>query len=161
MSLESRRWHYRGVAARGASLTFVGEGLWASVAATWYPDGRFAHWYVNFQLPPRRWARGYDTLDLVVDVVVAPDWSWRWKDEDAFEQAIVRGIFDPTIDDAIRAEAHRIERAISARTGPFSPEWLHWTAPEEWADVQLPDDFADGAEAPPGATITLAAGPAP
>lgn len=159
VSLESRRWHYRGVPARGASLTFLREGSWASVAATWYPDGRFAHWYVNFQLPMRRWARGYDTLDLVIDIVVAPDWSWTWKDIRPFENAISRGLFDSTVEDAVKEEAERIERSIAARTGPFNPRWLDWVAPHEWAEPQLPALFADGAETPPGTTITLSPDP--
>lgn len=158
-SLESRRWHYRGVPARGASLTFVATGHWASVAATWHPDGRFAHWYVNFQLPMDRWTRGYDTLDLVIDIVVAPDWTWTWKDVEPFKQAIERGIFESTVEEAVMAEAGRIERLVASRSGPFSPRWLQWTAPEEWAEPQLPADFADGAAIPPGATVTLSSDP--
>lgn len=159
VSLETRQWHYRGVPARGASLTFVPTGSWASVAATWYPDGRFAHWYVNFQLPAQRWEDGYETLDLVVDIVVAPDWSWTWKDVSPFEAAITRGIFDSSIEDAVQIEAERIERSIAARSGPFSPRWLEWAPSADWAEPRLPQTFADGVRTPPGATITLSPDP--
>jgi protein associated with RNAse G/E len=159
VSLESRRWHYRGVPARGTSLTFIRARAWASVAATWYPDGQFAHWYVNFQLPMQRWARGYDTLDLVIDIVVAPDWSWAWKDADPFRTAIQRGIFDPAVEREVKSEAERVEEAIAARSGPFSAKWMGWTAPDHWPSPQLPADFADGAATPPGATITLSSHP--
>jgi len=111
VSLESRQWHYRGVPARGTSLSFIRAGSWASIAATWNPDGRFAHWYVNFQLPIERSSRGYDTLDLVLDIVVAPDWSWAWKDVEPFQAAIRRGVFDSAVEDAVNVEAKQVERA--------------------------------------------------
>lgn len=159
VSLESRQWHYRGAPARGTSLSFIRSGSWASIAATWYPDGRFAHWYVNFQLPMQRWARGYDTLDLVLDIVVAPNGSWKWKDVQPFQAAIQRGIFDPSVEEAVKAEAERVEREVAARTGPFSPAWAEWVAPEGWSSPQLPADFAEAAATPPGATVTLSPHP--
>jgi hypothetical protein len=43
---------------------------------------QLAHWYVNFQRPMRRTAIGFDTFDLLLDLVIAPDLSrWDWKDE--------------------------------------------------------------------------------
>jgi predicted RNA-binding protein associated with RNAse of E/G family len=159
VSLETRQWYYRGVPARGTSLTFVRTGSWASVAATWHADGRFAHWYVNFQRPLERSPRGYDTLDLVLDIVVAPDGSWSWKDEAPYQAAMARGIIDATAAASLRAEAKRIELDIAARTGPFDPTWIDWVAPAHWAPPELPADFADGASTPAGATITLAPDP--
>ncbi|HUF32142.1 MAG TPA: DUF402 domain-containing protein [Acidimicrobiales bacterium] len=155
VSLASRRWHYRGVPARGTSLSFIRAGRWASVAATWYADGRFAHWYVNFQLPLQRWARGYDTLDLVIDIVVAPDGSWTWKDEEPFRAGIERGIFASEVEEAVRVEAQRVEREIAARTGPFSSSWSSWSVPDGWDAPELPHDFAGQVATPPGSRVTL------
>lgn len=161
VSLETRRWHYRGVPARGTSLTFVREGSWSSISLTWLPDGRFVHWYVNFELPSQRWSLGYDTLDLVLDIVVAPDWSWEWKDRDQFVEARRRGIFDSSIADAVDEEAHRIEQEIISRSGPFAADWRGWRPPEEWTPPELPDQhsFCAGVGIPPGTTVTLDAEP--
>ncbi len=126
VSLESRQWHYRGVPARGTSLAFLRKGVWASIAPTWYPDGTFAHWYVNFQLPMRRHETGYDTLDLVVDIVVAPDWSWAWKDREAFDAAVERGIFGADIAESVEGEALGIQDQIREKSGPFDPAWARW-----------------------------------
>jgi protein associated with RNAse G/E len=155
LSLETRTWHYRGLAARGTSLTFVRTGSWASVAPTWFPDGRFAHWYVNFQQPIERRADGYDTLDLVIDIVVAPDGSWVWKDVEHFQAARKRGIFGSEIEDAVHREAERLVQAIEARSGPFSASWTEWRAPQDWAPPELPTGFAAGARTPPDAEISL------
>jgi len=51
-------------------------------------DNGFDGWYVNLERPGARWATdtltGIDTVDYDLDVVVAPDRTWRWKDEDEF-----------------------------------------------------------------------------
>lgn len=158
VSLASRHWQYRGVPARGTSLTFVRHGSWVGVAATWRPDGTFVHWYVNFQLPMTRRPNGYDTLDLVLDIVVAPDGSWTWKDQEPFAEALGRGIFDPAVRDAVLSEAERVKREIAARTGPFDPLWMDWSVPA-WEAPQLPDDFAAGVGAPAGAQVSLSPEP--
>jgi predicted RNA-binding protein associated with RNAse of E/G family len=159
VSLESRQWHYRGVPERGTKLTFIRRDAWASIAPTWHADGRFVHWYVNFQLPAARWSMGYDTLDLVLDIVVEPDWSWMWKDRSLFDDALSRGIFDAHVREAIDAEEERIQGEIASRTGFFEESWTRWVAPSEWETPSLPEDFAMGVGAPEGAVITLAAEP--
>ena len=159
VALQTRQWHYRGFPARGTKLTFVSNDAWAGVELTWTEDGTFAHWYVNFQLPLTRTDAGYDTLDLVIDIMVAPDWSWTWKDEAPFRVAIRDGLFDADVEMAVLEEAARIQRQIESRTGPFDERWLRWTAPQAWAPPVLPEGFADGIDLPHGATITLSSAP--
>lgn len=161
VSLETKQWHYRGVPARGTKLAFLRNESWASVEATWCSDGSFAHWYVNFQLPITRTSTGYDTLDLVIDMIVARDWTWTWKDEAQFRAAIRRGIFGTDVEAAIRAEAERIREQIDSRTGPFDAAWIDWRPHRDWPAPALPDGFANGAKTPPGATITLSPDPVP
>lgn len=159
VSLQTKQWHYRGVPARGTKLTFVRDDSWASIEATWNPDGSFAHWYVNFQRPIARTSSGYDTLDLVIDIMVARDWTWTWKDEEPFRAAIRREIFDADVEVAIGAEAERIQEQIESRSGPFDSRWIDWSPPREWPAPALPNGFADGAKAPAGAAITLSPDP--
>ena len=92
---------------------------WACVILTWLSDGTFLHWYVNFQLPMRRFAGGYESADLVLDIVVAPDRSWTWKDVDPYRSAIERGIVEPDHARAIEAESVNVQAAIEGRAGPF------------------------------------------
>lgn len=159
VSLESREWHYRGVPGRGTKLSFVRAGEWASVEATWYPDGRFAHWYVNLQLPLERTAKGYETLDLVLDMIVAPDWSWAWKDVEPFKAALGRGIFEPEVEASVESQTAELVQEIESRSGRFSPEWREWVAPVDWPVPSLPEDFAAGVATPAGSTITLSPDP--
>lgn len=155
VSLESCVWKYRGAPSRGSSLALLPAGSWAAVVLTWLPNGTFLHWYVNFQLPIQRFSAGYDTADLVLDIVVAPDRSWTWKDVDPYRSARERGIVTPEQARAIDEEAEKVKAAIEARSGPFDPKWLDWRPPATWSAPQLPEGFADGLPTPPGAIITL------
>ena len=68
-------------------------------------EGAFEHWYVNFEEPLRRTPVGFDTFDQKLDLIVMPDGTYRWKDEDELEQAAALGLLDP---EAVRAEAARV-----------------------------------------------------
>lgn len=92
----------------------------------------FLGWYVNFQRPMVRTSLGYDTMDMVLDIMVRPDRRWRWKDQDDFEVAIERRIVEEVEEEArapIMAEANRAIGLLDRRDGPFAPERATWRAP--------------------------------
>ncbi|MYR86285.1 DUF402 domain-containing protein [Streptomyces sp. SID685] len=80
---------------------------WFSINAFFFPDGdgrRLRNWYVNFEHPTRRTDAGFDTLDLTVDLVVAPDLTrWAWKDEDEYVHVQRLGIVSDTEHHAVDA----------------------------------------------------------
>ncbi|MCM2579620.1 DUF402 domain-containing protein [Streptomyces sp. MTZ3.1] len=57
------------------------QDVWFSINAFFAIGTGGAHrlqcWYVNFEHPARRTGLGFDTLDLVVDLVIAPDLNSR------------------------------------------------------------------------------------
>ena len=55
------------------------------------PEWRFLGWYVNLQAPLVIRGDRFDTTDWALDIMVDPDGSWRWKDEDEFVRAIELG----------------------------------------------------------------------
>lgn len=94
----------------------------------------FEHgWYVNLQEPVRRTALGFDTCDQLLDLVRSRDGSWRWKDEQEFDEAVRRGFFSNDEAAAIRAEA---ERVIAA--DPFPTGWETWEPDPSWSAPGLP-----------------------
>ena len=55
--------------------------------------GELLLWYVNLEEPLKRTAIGFDYLDQLLDIEIAVDLSsWKWKDEDELEAAVVRGV---------------------------------------------------------------------
>jgi hypothetical protein len=77
------------------AVTLTRPGRPHSIYVFWR-EGAFEHWYVNFEEPLRRTPVGYDTFDHKLDLIVMPDGTYRWKDEDELEQAAARGLLDPT-----------------------------------------------------------------
>ena len=95
--------------------------------------GEFAHWYVNFEEPLRRTPVGFDTFDQKLDLIVMPDGTFRWKDEDELEQAAALGLVDA---DAVRAEAARV-----LEEWPFPTGWEDWRPDPAWPIPQLPEGW--------------------
>lgn len=120
------------------------------------PDGEFHAWYVNLERPVTRWndgtLAGVDTVDYDLDLVVDPDRSWRWKDEDEFAYHLahpeVYWVADPA---PVRTEGERIAKLIEVGEFPFDgtrtdfrpdPSWtVPATMPDGW---DRPCAFAEG-----------------
>ncbi len=98
--------------------------------------GAFACWYVNLQEPLRRSPVGFDTDDLVLDIWVEPDGTWRWKDEDELEEAIRLGRFTAGEAAAIRAEGERV-----IADWPFPTGSEDWQPDPDWPTPELPSDW--------------------
>ncbi|MGH2558391.1 MAG: DUF402 domain-containing protein [Thermomicrobiales bacterium] len=107
-------------------------------------DWSFRGWYVNLQAPLRRTAVGFDSEDHLLDVVVAPDLSWAWKDEDEFAAAQRIGRFSPDQATAIRTEGEAAIRAIERRAWPFDAGWESWRPDPSWAIPTLPAGWDAG-----------------
>jgi hypothetical protein len=87
----------------------------------WDEDWRFVCWYVQLQAPMIYTDGALETTDHALDVVIEPDGTWRWKDEDDFAEAQALGVFTPAEAAAIRAEG---ERVIAAK--PWPSGWEDW-----------------------------------
>jgi hypothetical protein len=106
-------------------------------------DWHFVCWYVNLQEPLRATRLGFDTFDQQLDIVVAPDGRWEWKDEQEFED--LRGtILEPAAHDAVRAEGERVVRDIEAWRAPFDEGWEDWRPPAGWTVPELPEEWRAG-----------------
>ncbi|WP_235032585.1 DUF402 domain-containing protein [Actinacidiphila yanglinensis] len=127
---------------RTGLLMWHQSDLWFSINSFYDAGtGQQQCWYVNFQLPYRRTALGFDTFDLFLDLVVTPDLTqWKWKDEDEYAQARRVGV----VTDAIH---HRVEHAreqalsmIRSYHGPFRPDRRRpvWSPDPSWSLPDLP-----------------------
>jgi hypothetical protein len=99
-------------------------------------ERRFAHWYVNLQAPFARNGYAFDTHDHELDVVVRPDGSWHWKDEDKMDDWVRRGRFTREEVAEVRAEGERV-----IADWPFPTGWEGWEPDPEWSVPELPDDW--------------------
>ena len=113
--------------------------------------GRFAGWYVNLEERAVRWddgdLAGVDTVDQDLDIVVAPDRTWRWKDEDEFTErlALPEHYWVPD-EAAVRAEGRRVIKEIEAAEFPFDGTWTDFTPDPSWP---VPHALPPGWDRPP------------
>jgi protein associated with RNAse G/E len=113
------------------------------VWVSWLPDGDHYGWYVNLQRPFRRTSIGIEAMDMMLDVVAEPDLSWRWKDDDEFDQIVQRGIFDAATAVLVRNEARRVIEHIEQRAAPFDHDWPSWRPDPSWPQPELSNGWDD------------------
>jgi predicted RNA-binding protein associated with RNAse of E/G family len=77
-------------------------------------------------------------MDHLLDVVIDPDLSWRWKDEEELEEAVRLGLLTRQAADGIRAEGERVIAQLEAREPPFCDGWERWRPDPAWPIPELP-----------------------
>ena len=122
-------------------LTLNPPNSWHSVWLFWTVEWQLKFWYVNLQTPIRRTSRGILVQDCALDIVVDPDMSWSWKDEDEFRELTNRGFFTEGQVSSIRAEADRMVQVIEVKASPFSDGWEKWRPNMSWSVPKIPEDW--------------------
>jgi len=134
--LEEMRWHTH------AFLFLVPRDSWYAFYLFFEAEsGRFVRWYVNFQEPARRHALGFDTFDLCLDLVVHPDRSWQWKDEDEFARACELGVIDRNSHDEIARARQNVLQLLERASFPFDETWTEWRPAATQARLELPSHW--------------------
>ena len=100
--------------------------------------GQFQTYYINFQLPFSRSPVGFDSLDLELDIVIQPDYSWQWKDEDEYQQGIRSGIISPDHIRGIDLAQKDVFNRLENRIHPLNRHRLNWIPDPSWTPTQLP-----------------------
>jgi len=122
-------------------LIFEPEKFYSTIYFWNHERNDFLCYYINFQLPFKRNNNSVDTLDLDLDLIINPDFSFEWKDEDDYQTAIDHGIITPAwiqgIEDAKRDVFDKLER----RAYPFDRKWLNWMPDPNWTPPTLPENW--------------------
>ena len=111
-----------------------GHSVWLG----WDHDWSFVGWYVNVQRPLTRIPGGFQTMDLTLDAVIAPDLGWEWKDEDELATLVAAGVFT----DEEAATFYLAGRAGVDQVLAGGDPWVHggqdWRPDPSWAMPTLP-----------------------
>lgn len=132
------------------ALRIVTPGRYHSTLLLWEEGfGEFIRWYINLEDPLTRSTTGFDYLDWLLDIEIAPDLSvWNWKDADELEDAVYKGLITPKKGDFIRAEGNRVIRALEEKAPPFDEPWPLWRPDPQWTIPNLTDGWDDLVENP-------------
>lgn len=98
---------------------------------------RFTGWYVNLEERALRWddggVAGVDVIDQDLDVVVRPDRTWAWKDEEEFTERLAHPEHYWVHDEqAVRAEGRRVIKKAEAGDFPFDGTWTNYRPNPSW-----------------------------
>jgi hypothetical protein len=106
--------------------------------------GAFKGWYVNLEEHAVRWddgaVAGIDVVDQDLDIVVAPDRTWQWKDEDEFAERLAHPDHYWVPDEAaVWAEGRRVIKMVEAADFPFDGTWTDFQPDPGWpTPTELP-----------------------
>ena len=125
-------WQWTGVVER------VVSGRWFSVSRMFDPGGTLLCWYVNFQRPPVWRPDGWDTSDLALDLVVDPDGTRRWKDEDEYAHDVRLGLITDAEHAAVQAAREEAVALVQASADMFAESARQrWRPDPAWATPSL------------------------
>ena len=122
-------------------LILVRPGEARATWVRWSAHREFEGWAVNLQSELVRTRLGFDMWDQQLDIVVAPDRTWHWKDEDELELAVELGRMSAAQADAVRAEGARAVEDIEQNRPPFCDGWEGWEPDPAWPLPELTDDW--------------------
>ena len=94
---------------------------WYSVFRFAEPSGELRNFYCNVNTPPVIGGGALTYVDLDIDILVAPDLSYRVLDEDEFEAHARQYGYPPGVRDQARRAVEELVGLITRREFPFGP----------------------------------------
>ncbi len=120
-------------------LILLQPGKYYASMYFWHDErNEFLCYYVNFQLPFKQTAIGFDTLDLELDIVIEPNYAWEWKDVDDYQRGIQRGVLLNDWTQSIEAAKPEVFAKLAEHQYPFDGSWLGWKPDPNWLPPKLP-----------------------
>jgi predicted RNA-binding protein associated with RNAse of E/G family len=81
-----------------------------------------------------------DTFDLMLDLVIAPDGSLRWKDEAEYDQGRRLGIVSDADHERVQQAREEVVGMFERCAAPFEERWQAWRHDPSWPLPTLPTD---------------------
>ena len=106
-----------------------------------HKSAEFLGYYVNFQQPFTRSHCGVDSLDLDLDLIIDPDLSFKWKDEDDYQAAIDHGLISKQWINGIEDAKTEVFEKLEKRAYPFNGAWLDWKPDPQHSNLRLPANW--------------------
>lgn len=126
-----------------SNLHLYRPGTNICVIRDWDPMVGYHGWYANIEADWVRTPIGFDSRDLIIDVVPNDDLSgWKIKDRDEFDWAAEHGVLTPREIETALAAVERATAAIERRAWPFGEDWSKWAPDPGWPVPVLPDNWS-------------------
>lgn len=93
---------------------------WYNVFRFSNSDGKLKNFYCNVNEPPHFDGQVLSYIDLDIDVLVAPDLTYKILDEDDFEENARRYAYPAEVQDSARQALSELTGLIESRSFPFN-----------------------------------------
>lgn len=104
------------------SLEYYWLDRWYNVFRFVQPDGRLRNYYCNINAPPTFDGEILSYVDLDLDILVAPDFSYRILDVEDFESNIKRYGYSVEVQTNARRAVDELLTLVETRAFPFDSE---------------------------------------
>jgi Protein of unknown function (DUF402) len=102
--------------------------------------GSFRGWYINLETVKTEHGPYLDTIDLHLDLWIAPDLTPTWKDEDEAEAALAAGVLSEEHLELARETGQRVIDQLGSWPDPIG-DWREFHPPPGWGPLPLPPDW--------------------
>jgi len=127
-------------------LVIVGPEVPWSVWLFWTEDWDFRGWYLNLEAVAERSEGDVTTEDHILDLIMAPDRSVGWKNEDELRAAVLGRHFTEEQADEIRSDGRAAAAVVAAWGSPFCDGWESWRPDPAWPVPALPGELQSQAD---------------
>jgi protein associated with RNAse G/E len=102
------------------SLEYYWLNRWYNIFRFAEPDGKLRNYYCNVNQPPRFDGKTLSYVDLDLDILVEPDFSYRILDVEDFEANAKRYGYTPEVQTHARRALDDLVAMIETRAVPFT-----------------------------------------
>ena len=102
------------------SLEYYWLDRWYNIFRFAQPDGKLRNYYCNVNLPPTFDGETLSYVDLDLDILVEPDFSYRVLDVEDFEKSAERYLYPIEMQARARRAVEELESMIQTRSFPFN-----------------------------------------
>jgi predicted RNA-binding protein associated with RNAse of E/G family len=130
---------------RKDTLRLMFPGRQHSVWLSWDSEGaarKFSHYFVNIEEPFRRTSVGFDTADHTLDIEVAHDLTWNWRDTGELDNHVKHGFYTAQLAREAWDEGRRAIDEILRREHPCLQGWSEWSPEADWEVPKMPADWS-------------------
>jgi protein associated with RNAse G/E len=104
------------------SLEYYWLDRWYNVFRFAHPDGKLRNYYCNVNVPPTFDGETLTYVDLDLDILVAPDFSYQILDVEDFESNAERYGYSAEVQTNARRAVNELVRLIETREFPFNTD---------------------------------------
>jgi protein associated with RNAse G/E len=102
------------------SIEYYWLDRWYNIFRFAQPSGEFRSYYCNLNVPPEFDGRILSYVDLDIDILVEPDFSYRIVDLEDFEQNAMRYGYSVGVQEEARKALNELIKLIERRAFPFN-----------------------------------------